>query len=78
MIQRGTFQCAICEDRLHVSKKNEEYRSYFPERKILVCDYCLHDYHTKSEYEDLRPDVKPDERKDVEDRRERNSERAYL
>lgn len=70
MIQRGTFQCAICEKRFHDSKKNEEPRSYFPERKILVCNYCLKDFRRKPEYEHLRPDVKASEKQKIKKARE--------
>jgi DNA-directed RNA polymerase subunit M/transcription elongation factor TFIIS len=65
MIKRGTFKCAICGDRLHTSNKNEEYRSYFPEKKILVCDYCLHEYHTDPDYEHLRPDITPQKKQEI-------------
>jgi len=79
MIQRkGSFRCGICEERIHSSKKNEEYRSYFPERRILVCDYCLHEYHTDPEYEHLRPDITPEEKAEIEERREYNGKRTYL
>lgn len=70
MLPRGSFQCALCEKRHHDSKKNEEYRSYMPERKILVCDFCIDDYRNSMEYEHLRPDIDPDERKNVEKKRE--------
>lgn len=70
MFPRGSFKCAICEDRLHISKKNEEFRSYFPERKIPVCDYCLTEYRRSEEYEHLRPDVDPSEVAEIREKRE--------
>lgn len=70
MIPRGSFQCAICEEWHHSSKKNNEFRSYFPERRIPVCDYCLHEYRTSPEYKDLRPEVDPNDKEKIERIRE--------
>lgn len=70
MLPRGTFRCAICEDRYHVNRKNETFRSFFPERKIQVCDHCWQDYRRNPEYEHLRPDVDPEDKKKIEKIRE--------
>lgn len=70
MIPRGQFKCAICEEWSHKNYKNEEYRSYKPERKIAVCDDCHHDYRNSPEYEHLRPDMRFDEKKEIEKKRE--------
>lgn len=70
MIPSGTFQCPLCEKRHHISKKKEAYRSYFPERKIIVCEFCYDDYRTSPEYDDLRPDVDPNDKQKIKKIRE--------
>lgn len=70
MISHGTFQCAVCKKRHHLRHKKEEYRSYFPERKILICEYCLNEFRTSPEYEHLRPDVDPEDKQKVKKIRE--------
>lgn len=70
MLPRASFECAICEERHHPSKRNDEFRSYFPERRIPVCDYCLNEYRTSLEYEDLRPNVDPNDKEKIKKIRE--------
>lgn len=74
MIPYGTFQCVICEELRNVSRRNDVFRSYFPERKIAVCDYCYEDWRDSPMYEHLRPDVPAGKRKVVEEKREYNGE----
>lgn len=70
MYQQGIFICAICEDRMHKSKEKEVHRSFFPERTIPVCEHCYNDWRTAPEYEHLRPDVDPNDKKKIEKARE--------
>lgn len=70
MLPRGTFQCAICEERHHVKHRKEAYRSHYPERKIPICEYCYNEWRTSPEYEHLRPDIDPSEKKEIEEQRE--------
>lgn len=70
MIPRGQFQCAICDEWLHLSKKKEAFRSYFPERKINVCEYCWDEYRNNPDYAHLRPDVDPSETEKIRKIRE--------
>lgn len=70
MIPRGKFQCAICEEWVHLSKRKEAYRSFFPKRKISVCEFCWDEYRRSPEYEHLRPDVDPTEKEEIEKKRE--------
>lgn len=74
MIPPGTFQCALCENRYGLSKKKEAYRSYIPERKIVLCESCYDDYRKKPEYSHLRPDSDIEERQKIEERREYQKE----
>lgn len=78
MIPRGTFQCPICKERHHVSKKVERYRSYVPKRKITICEYCYDDYRTDPKYEHLRPDIDPKNKQKIEKIREYNKKNSYL
>lgn len=70
MIPRGSFVCALCEERLHLNYKKEAYRSFFPERKIPVCEYCYDEWRTSPEYEHLRPDLDPEDKEKIEKVRE--------
>ena len=70
MIPQGTLQCAICEDRYNTNKKRTAFRSYFPERKMSVCEFCIDEFRNSPEYEHLRPDVDPNDRQKVEKIRE--------
>lgn len=70
MLPQGTFQCAVCNERRHLSKKEDAYRSYFPERKIAVCVDCIHDYRTIPEYAHLRPNTDPTDKLKIEKIRE--------
>lgn len=74
MLPQGTFQCAICEENQYLSKKKEAYRSYFPERKISVCEFCYHEYRTSPEYEHLRPDIDPNDKQKIEKIREHSKD----
>lgn len=70
MIPQGSFQCAICDERLHLKHKEEAYRSYFPEKKIPICEFCYDDFRTSPEYEHLRPDVNADDTQKIKKIRE--------
>lgn len=67
---RGTFQCALCEEREHKRREREAPISFIPRRTISLCEECYHEFRTNPAYADLRPSLKAEEIEDVKKKRE--------